>query len=115
MADFKPNTPYNVAAHVLTPITRIEKGVRVKGYDVPTEENQFFCSFRTFGGTEKVVNDVIVVEDTATLETWYNPMITSDCAILIDGRKYEILGRPENIGMRNQFMLLKVRAIEGGA
>lgn len=115
MADFKAHTPYNVAAHVLTPIETYERGVLVKKYDEPTSENLFYCSFRSFGGTEKTVNDILAVEDTATLETWYNPLITSNCRIEVGGKSYEVIGTPENINMRNQFLVFKVRAIDGGA
>lgn len=113
MSGYKPNLPFNVAFFVLHPTIKTIKGVRQKTY---TKENtSYYCSFRTFGGTEREVNDVLVVEDTATLETWFNPTIKADCRIEIDGKQYEILGTPENISMRNQFLVMKVRAIQGGA
>lgn len=113
MADYKPNTPYNVPFFLMVPTTTNIKGVVKKTYI--KNEIPFFCSFRTFGGSEKLVNDVIVVENTGTLETWYDPSIKADCQVEIDGQVYEILGTPENINMRNQYMVLKVRAIKGGA
>ena len=113
MTTYRPSSPFNVAAFLMVPTTTNVKGVIKKTF--VKSANPFFCSFRTFGGTEKTVNDVIVVEDTATVETWYNPCITSDCNIEVSGKQYEILGTPENIQMRNQFMLFKVRAIKGGA
>lgn len=113
MKAYSPSSPFNVPAFLMVPTTKTVKGVQKKTFT--KSENPFFCSFRTFGGTEKTVNDVVVVEDTATLETWYDPAIKADCNIEVDGKQYEILGTPENIQMRNQFMLLKVRAIKGGA
>lgn len=78
--------------------------------------DDIFCSFRTFGGTEVEKNGVITVEDTATVETWYRPDLTADCKIVDDsGKAYEILGTPENIDMKNQFLKFKVRAVLGGA
>ena len=75
-----------------------------------------YCSFRTFGGTEKVVNGVLSVENTAVIETWYRPDIKSDCILRdLNGVDYEILGTPENLNVRNQFMRIKIRAIQGGA
>ena len=115
MADFKPHTPYNVAAHVLTPTDTYERGVLVKKYDEPTKENLFYCSFRSFGGTEKTVNNVLVLEDTAVVETWYNPLIASNCRVLVAGKLYDIIGTPENINMRNQYLVFKVKAVQGGA
>lgn len=113
MADYKANFPYNVAAFLLIPKKQNVKGVTKKTYT--PEAEPFFCSFKTFGGTEKIVNDVVTVENTATVETWYNPKITSDCYIRVENVDYEILGTPENINMRNQYMKFKVRAVKGGA
>ena len=113
MATYKPNTPYNVPVILLTPTTKTVKGVLKKVY--PETGKTVFCSMRTFGGTEKVVNDVIVVDNTAIVETWYRPDIKADCRFLIDNIPYGILGTPENINMRNQYMIVKVRAIKGGA
>lgn len=113
MADFKPNTPYNVPFFLMVPEEKKVKGVITKTFT--KIEEPFYCSFRTFGGTERTVNDAIVVENTAVIETWYDPRIKADCVIEVDGLRYEILGAPENISMRNQFLLFKVKAIKGGA
>lgn len=113
MAGYKPQTPYNVPFFLLVPVTKVIKGVKTKTFEKSDEP--YYCSFRTFGGTEKTVNDAIVVEDTAVIETWYEPKIKAECAIEIDGIRYEILGTPENINMRNQYLKFKVRAIKGGA
>lgn len=113
MADFKPTFPFNVPFFVHIPTTKKVKGVVQKTYK--KNDIVFYCSFRTFGGTEKNVNDILVVEDTATLQTYYDPIIKEDCVIEVDGKMYEILGTPENVNMRNQFMQMKVRAVKGGA
>lgn len=113
MADFKQNTPYNVPFFLWQPTYKTVKGVRKKTY--VKNQTTFYCSFKTFGGTEKVINDVVVLEDTGVLETWYDPIILANCQIEIDDQRYEILGKPENINMRNQCMVMRVRAIKGGA
>ncbi len=97
----------------------IPKKVTAKGSTknvYPDTGDIIYCSYRTFGGTEKVVNDNLVVEDTAVIETWYRPDIKSDCQLVdMQGQKYEILGTPENISMRNQFLKFKIRRLAGGA
>lgn len=113
MADYKPTTPFNIAAFLMIPQTETVKGVSKKTYI--KAEKPFFCSFKTFGGTEREVNGVTVVENTAVIETWYDPTITADCQIEVNGLMYEILGTPENINMRQQYLKFKVRAIRGGA
>ena len=74
-------------------------------------------SFKTYQGTETTVNDLFTVLDTAQVETWFRPDIKADCRlkILETGDVYEVIGKPENINMRNQFLKFKVQAVEGGA
>lgn len=113
MADFKIHGPYTTPVILLKPTMTVVKGVRKKVY--PQTGDRIYCSVRTFGGTERVVNDVLVLENTATLETWYMPEITADCRFIINGVMYEAIGEPENINMRNQYLIVKVRAVKGGA
>lgn len=115
---YKPKTPFNVAMKLLVPSVDNARGARVKDYPDPSAVDAvFFGSFRTFGGTERMYNDVYTLEDTATIDTWYDPSITADCRVHVcdTGRTYEIIGTPENIDLRNQFCSFKVRAIGGGA
>lgn len=76
-----------------------------------------FVNFKTFGGTERVSNDVYVIEDTAQLVCWYRPDIKADCRMvrLPDGAVYDIIGEPENLEMRNMFLKFKIRRVKGGA
>ena len=111
---YRPSEPFTVPMFLFIPQTTIVKGTVKKVY--PECGELFYCSFRTFGGTEKVSNDVLTVEDTASIETWYRPDIKADCIVKnVDGKSYEILGTPENINMRNQIMKFKIRAVSGGA
>ena len=95
-----------------SPKISIVKGVPIKKY---SEKKQFHCSFRSFGGTEKIIDDVITVENTVIVETWYRPDITADCRVYDrHGVEYEILGTPENIEDANRVLKFKIRAIQGG-
>lgn len=78
---------------------------------------QIRCNFKSYGGTERIVNDILSVEDTAQVVCWYHPDIKGDCRLkrLSDNAVFEILGEPENIEMRNQFLKFKVRRVKGGA
>lgn len=98
-----------------TPTSRKVNGVITKSY---TDTGKpFLCNFATYGGTEITTNNVIAVEDTAEVVTWFNPDITADCRIkrLSDNAEFEILGTPENIEMRNMFCTFKVKRVRGGA
>lgn len=78
----------------------------------------FYGSFATYGGTERAVNDIVVVEDTATVETWYRPEFTAAARVALagnPGKVYEITGEPENIEQRNLYTKMKLTAVRGGA
>lgn len=111
---FKPDLPYMTPLYYHKPEFTTVKGVSKKSYSLYGQE--FYCSFKTFGGTENIVNGVTVVEDTAFIETWFNPDILSEGIVKdASGQTYEILGTPENINKRNQYMKFKIRAVKGGA
>lgn len=115
MADFKPSFPFTTPIDLLIPTYTTVKGVKTKVF--PATGIRLNCSFKTYGGTETTVNDLYTVIDTAIVETWYRPDITSKCRIKLfsSGQVYEIIGAPENVDQRNQFVKFKVRAVEAGA
>jgi len=103
------------AMRLQTPTSKRVNGVLVKEFtDVP---DIVFVNFKTFGGTERMNNDVYIVEDTAQIVCWYRPDITAGCrmARLSDGAVYDIIGEPENLEMRNMFLKFKIRRVKGGA
>jgi hypothetical protein len=113
---YNPVTPFDVAMKLLVPTSTMVKGVRKDIYPDPEEVTEvFFGSFRTYGGTENMSNDIYTVYDTAVIDTWYNPAITSDCKVYIceTGETYDVISRPENIGMRHQYLQFKLRKVGG--
>ena len=111
---YKILAPFNVAATVLKPETKKVNGVNTKVF---TEAAKIFCSFRAFGGTEKIIDDLIVVEDTAIIETYYNKLITNDCKIklLDNGSEWDIISSPEDIDKKHLYLKFKVRRTKGNA
>ncbi|MCQ2059792.1 MAG: phage head closure protein [Bacteroidaceae bacterium] len=81
------------------------------------ESNQIFVSAKSYGGTERVVDDKYVIADTMQIETWFQPDIKSQDRIklLDDGSVWEILNTPEDIDRRHQYLRFKVQRIKGGA
>ena len=115
---YKPAAPFNVAMKLLQPISTSTQGVVKKTFQKPENvPNYFFGSFRTFGGTEREINDVYTLEDTATIDCWFDPAIKANCRVYVcdTGATYEVIGTPENIDMRNQYLRFKVRRIGGAA
>lgn len=109
---YRPSEPFSVPAQLLNPTYETIKGVAVKTY--PENGEVIWCSFKTFGGTETEVNGVLSIVNTANVETWYRPDITAASRIMVDSEVYEVLGTPENIERRNQFLKFKVRGVTGG-
>ena len=75
-----------------------------------------FANFKTFGGTETVVNGVFEIIETAEIVCWYRPDLKSNCRIkrAEDGAVFEILGDVEDISLRHQQMKFKVKRVKGG-
>lgn len=115
---YKPQIPFSVPMVLLIPTYTTVQGVRKKTF--PNVENGilFYGTFKTYGGTERDVNGVYSIEDTANVETWFRPDITSSCRVALANNLtaiYDIISEPENIEMRNQFLLFRVSRIKGGA
>lgn len=109
---YKPDLPYDTPVELLNPTYISVKGVDKKVY--PEKGEGLLCKFRTYGGTESTTNGVLTVEDTANVETWYRPDITSASRIKLGADVYEVMGKPENIEQRNQILKFKVRGVKGG-
>lgn len=109
---YRPREPFATAMMLQNPVLSKVKGVNVKTY---SDVDVIHCSFKSFGGTESTSNDTIKVINTANVETWYRPDITAESRFLLDGKAYEVIGEPENISMRNQFLKFKVKEVKGGA
>lgn len=108
----KPDLPYNTVVELFNPTYETVRGVTKKVY--PENGVFIFCKFKTYGGTETTVNDVLTVVDTANVETWYRPDITSASMIKLGGKEYEVMGVPEDIEQRHQILKFKVRGVRGG-
>ena len=108
MAAFKPSLPYNVPFKLERPVKTSSQGKTiVKGE--PVDDNFRYCSFKTYGGTETQKNGVVIIEDTAVVETyWDSEIVHLGFITLDDGSKYQIISKPENIERKNHFMKFKV-------
>lgn len=117
MSTYRPSLPFSTPLVLLIPTYTNVNGVRKKTFPAVENGFVFYGTFKTYGGTERDVNGVYSVEDTANIETWYRPDITSGCRIAIAGTNavYDVMGEPENIDMRNQFLKFKVSRVKGGA
>lgn len=111
---YTPPERFDIPMFLLSPTGNKISGVDQKVW--PQTGPMFFGSFRTFGGTETTINGVYAVKSTATIETWYRPDIKAGCRIqLYDGDAYEIVGDPEDINRRHQYLKIRVERVKGGA
>lgn len=111
----------NEAAQMTTPM-RLQVPVITSSYGVKEKSWEdamgvIMANFKTFGGTEITSNETLVIEDTAQVVCWYRPDIKGGCRVVLleSGATYEIVGNPEDIEARHQFLKFKVRRIVGGA
>lgn len=111
---YKPTQPFNVPAQVLNATFTKVNGVTTKTF---ADGEEFFCAAKSYGGTERVVNDKYVIEDTLDIETWFRGDIQSadHIRLLDDGSEWEVLNTPEDIDRRHLYLKFKVRRIKGGA
>ena len=111
---YTPKMPFTVPALILKCEYRKVNGINTKTL---TEGDRINVSARSYGGTERVLNDKVVIEDTIEIETWYRPDIKSkDCIRLLDdGSVWEIINHPEDIDRRHQYLKFKIQRKKGGA
>lgn len=116
---FKPKEANNMTTPAKLQIRNktIVSGAKEFNYVDAPSDPQFFCSFKTYGGTESINNGLITIENTATVVTWFRPDIKANCRIVLlqDNSVWDIISDPENIEMRNQYLMFKVRKVTGGA
>lgn len=113
----RPQEPFTTRMKLLIPTYEYSHGEETKEYPNFEEGIDINVSFKTYGGTEikeKDKNGLLVVIDTVSIMTWYDSRITSDCRLaLSEKEQYDIVGAPENVSMRNQFMKFKIQRISG--
>lgn len=104
---------------LLIPTSKTVSGVAKREYPNPSEVSEdmiFFATFKTYGGTETVVNGLHSIIDTAILECYFRDDIKSDCRIAKEnGAIYDIINEPEDINENHQFLKFKVRRVKGKA
>lgn len=107
MSGYIPPLPFRTPAMLIKRTVKQIKGMAKESF---TDSEQFFCTAKSYGGTEKVVNGLYVIEDTWQIDTWYNPNICKGDRIrfLDDDSEYEIYATPENINRAGQYMRFKV-------
>jgi hypothetical protein len=112
---YKAKKPFNVAMKILVPTHTMVKGSPKTTYSAPENSADINGSFSSYGGTDSISNGMITVVKTAVVETWYRPDITSDCHLYIceTGEEYQVIGDPENIDMRHQYLRIKVEKVGG--
>lgn len=112
---YKPSAPFTVPMKLLKPTSTQAYGVATKTYTSVASADVFYGSFRTFGGTEAYKDNVLTIVDTGVIDTWYRPDITADCQIYLcdSGETYDIIGTPEDIEFRHQYLKFKVQKAGG--
>ena len=118
MAPYRPTKGFNVPL-LLFPVIGTKQSKLGGPQKVYAPEGiLFFGSFATYGGTEREINGVMTVEDTANVETFYRPEFAASGRVALandPAKVYEIVGEPENIEQRNQYCKMRLTRVKGGA
>lgn len=80
-----------------------------------TEVGTVRGKFKQKGTAETNANGLTVVNEKTTFITWYKPDFTAADILVINGIEYEIKGEPENVEMRNRYVIITLERIGGGA
>jgi len=112
---YQPKEPFTTPFNLLIPVPHKVLGQVQKAF-TPSESSPLFCSWKSFGGKEVVIDNILAVENTAVIETWWTPEFKNNCQIelLDDNSVWEILNI-ENISRRNQYARIKIRYMGGGS
>lgn len=108
-----PDLPFRTPFKILKRTVEKVDGMNNTTYtELP---NVLYCTAKSYGGTEKVINDVYVVVDTLTFQTYYTPLLSKGDKIrlLDDNTEYEVLASPENINRANKWLVFKGERISG--
>lgn len=114
---FKPAKANEMRTVVQLQIVASEKVERGRVQRTYADSFIFPCNFSSHGGTESVVDGLLRIDETATITCRYFPEIKANGRIklLQSGAVYEIIAEPENVEMRNMWLVFKVRRVKGGA
>ena len=100
------------AVKLLIPTASSYHGVNKLTY--PDTGDVIFVNWKSFGGTDSVVNGVYSVLDTAQVTMRYRPDVKSGCRFLrSDGAVYEIRGEPENVDLGGMWLTCRVERVKG--
>lgn len=97
-----------------TPMQTKYNGVRTSTFT--DADGVIYANFKTYGGTERKIDGLWEIEDTAQIVCWFRPDIQSNCRVkrATDGAVFEIIAEPEDIEQRHQFLKFRVKRIKGG-
>lgn len=73
--------------------------------------------FKQKGTAEIKANGLTVINEKTTFTTWFkktSPFVAADI-LTIGGVDYQIIGKPENVEMRNRYVIITLEEMSGGA
>lgn len=75
-----------------------------------------YCEWTNSHGNDYLISDSKQAKNKPKIKLRYDPRITAECRILKDddSNYYEIIGEPDNIKDKNQFMEIRLERIING-
>ncbi|MFK7692861.1 head-tail adaptor protein [Paenibacillus sp. HJGM_3] len=108
---FKPTAQFATVVRVQHRVATDVNGAPDVSY-IDADPALDYCNWKSRGGTESTESGTLSVEDTAEVMLWFREDLNQQDRLLLHDKTelaYDIIGPPENIEMRNMWLLLKVR------
>lgn len=94
-------------------LTKTPGGVQLRSY-VDLDPATWWVKWTNAHGSEAIQAQALQVQALATVLMRYRADVTANTVILKDGQRWEIIGAPDNIQERCEYMELKVQLTKGG-
>lgn len=81
-----------------------------------TDKNKVYGTLKTYQGTKREEMGAVFYDDTAQVNCWFRPDISTDTRVFnpITKRLYKVITEPENVNNKNQYLVFKVKGIHNG-
>ena len=95
-------------------VTRINGAGGIAWQDLEEAGKLYPCEWKWAHGAEAITAGLNQLAELATLRLWAVPGLDGQCSVLReDGRRYELVSNPDDIGEHGQLIELKIKRMAG--
>lgn len=98
-----------------TALTQQDSGALTESWSNFASNPNVYAKIKYAHGPESVSSDAMKSISRATILIRYRGDVNATHAVLLDGKRWKIIGTPDNIENRNEYLEFQVELIEGSA